>query len=58
MNIIEKIYENNNYPGLEKLYKLVKERIPKVTKLEVKEFLDNELGEQLLKTTKKKPKKS
>lgn len=57
MNIIEKIYENNNYPGLEKLYKLVKERIPKVTKLEVKEFLDNELGEQLLKTTKKKPKK-
>jgi hypothetical protein len=56
-NIIDEIYNDNNYPGLEKLYKLVKSDHPKITKNEVKDFLDNQLGEQLLKTTKKKSRK-
>ena len=56
-NIIDEIYNENNYPALEKLYKLVKSDHPKITKNEVKDFLDNQLGEQLLKTTKKKSRK-
>jgi len=55
--IIDEIYNDNNFPGLEKLYKLVKSDHPKITKNEVKDFLDNQIGEQLLKTTKKKSRK-
>ena len=39
-NIIDEIYNENNFPGLEKLYKLVKSDHPKITKNEVKDFLD------------------
>jgi hypothetical protein len=56
-NIIDEIYNENNFPSLEKLYKLVKSDHPKITKNEVKEFLDNVLGEQLLKTTRKTSRK-
>ena len=56
-NIIDEIYNDNNFPALDKLYKLVKSDHPKITKNEVKDFLDNQLGEQLLKTTKKKSRK-
>ena len=57
-NIIDEIYNDNNFPGLEKLYKLVKSDHPNISKNEVKDFLDNQLGEQLLKTTKKKSRKT
>lgn len=56
-NIIDDIYNENNYPSLEKLYKLVKLDHPHISKNEVKSFLDNQLGEQLLKTTKNKSRK-
>jgi len=56
-NIIDEIYNENNFPALDKLYKLVKSDHPKITKNEVKDFLDNQIGEQLLKTTKKKSRK-
>ena len=56
-NIIDEIYNENNFPALDKLYKLVKSDHPKITKNEVKEFLDNNIGEQLLKTTKQKSRK-
>ena len=56
-NIIDEIYNDNNFPALDKLYKLVKSDHPTITKNEVKDFLDNQLGEQLLKTTKKKSRK-
>jgi len=41
-NIIDEIYNENNFPGLEKLFKLVKSDHPKITKNEVKDFLDNQ----------------
>ena len=57
-NIIDEVYSNNNFPSsLENLYKLVKSDHPKITRNEVREFLDNEIGEQLLKATKKKSQK-
>ena len=56
-NIIDEIYNDNNFPSLDKLYKLVKSEHPKITKNEVKDFLDNVLGEQLLKTTRKTTRK-
>ena len=39
-NIIDEIYNENNFPGLEKLFKLVKSDHPKITKNEIKEFID------------------
>ena len=57
ISIIDEIYNDNNFPALDKLYKLVKSDHPKITKNEVKDFLDNNIGEQLLKTTKKKSRK-
>ena len=56
-NIIDNIYNQNNFPSLGQLYKLVKSDHPKITRNEVKEFLDDNIGEQLLKTTKKSRKK-
>ena len=56
-NIIDEIYNDNNFPSLDKLYKLVKSDHPKITKNRVKDFLDNVLGEQLLKTTRKTSRK-
>jgi hypothetical protein len=37
-NIIDEIFNENNFPGLEKLYKLVKSDHPEITKNEVKDF--------------------
>ena len=37
-NIVDEIYNDNNFPGLEKLYKLVKSDHPNITKNEVKNF--------------------
>lgn len=61
-NIIDQVYVQNNYPGYERLYNLVKVNNPKIKRKDVKEFLENNVGEQLLKITrgeqtKKKSKK-
>ena len=51
---IDEIYSENNYPGLEKLLKLVKAKYPEITRDEVKQFRDKEVSAQLLKVTKKR----
>ena len=40
MNYIKVIYESNNYPKLDRLYKLVKQQHPEIEKKQCKEFLD------------------
>ena len=51
---IEELYADNNYPGLEKLTKLVRAKYPDITREEVKRFYDKEVAAQLLKVTKKR----
>ena len=54
-NIIKEIYDNNNYPSTDKLFKLVVKDNPTITKKEVSEFLAGLISSQLLndqKTTK------
>lgn len=47
--IINQYYDENNFPSLDRLYKLLKADEVKVTKEEVKKFLNSELSEQLTK---------
>jgi hypothetical protein len=47
MERIKVIYENNNYPKLERLYKLVKQQHPEIDKKQCKEFLDKQFESQL-----------
>jgi hypothetical protein len=49
--IIEQAYEQSNYAGLEKIYKLIRKTNQSITKNEVKEFLNNQEQEQILKQT-------
>jgi transposase InsO family protein len=53
---INEIYEENFYPNLDKLYKLLKDEGLKITKLQVKEFLDKQEEKQI--TTQQKIQKS
>lgn len=46
--IIDKIYEDNNYPGLTKLIQLVKKDNPSITKSEIEKWYNGQLEIQLL----------
>jgi hypothetical protein len=48
-NIIEKFYEDYNFPGLEKLYKLISAKHKNISKADVKEFLGKQEEEQIFK---------
>lgn len=50
---IETIYEDNNFPGAEKLYKLVVKEHPDITRSDIVKFLKQQKEEQLLKIKKK-----
>jgi hypothetical protein len=49
--IINQAYEDSNYAGIEKLYTIIKKTDPTITKKEIKDFLDNQIHEQILKQT-------
>ena len=49
-DIILNVYEEANYPSLEKLFLLLKKKKIDVSRKEVKEFLDSQLEQQLTKT--------
>lgn len=49
---IQTIYEENYYPNFEKLYKLVKKQDDTISKKDVKEFLNDQIENQLLKDQK------
>ena len=46
--IIEDVYEKNNYPGRDRLIKLVKKDNPGITTGSIKRWYDNQLDVQLL----------
>ena len=48
-NRVDTLYVSNNFPALERLYKLVKEAHPEISKQYVKRFLDAQQETQLLK---------
>ena len=48
-NIILDLYVKNNFPGLEKLLLVVKRDNNKITRKEIKEFLESQYNYQLLK---------
>ena len=50
--IIEEVYENNNFPSLDKLYKLLKADNISVTKKQVEEYLSKQNDKQLTKIVK------
>lgn len=52
-NIIQEIYDNNNFPSTDKLFKLVIKDNPTITKKEVAEFLASLISSQLLNDQKK-----
>jgi hypothetical protein len=55
-DIINKYYEDHLYPTLDRLYKILKNDDVKVTKAQVKSFLDKQHEQQLTKETKLKKK--
>ena len=52
--IIETIYEKNNYPALDRLYKLVIKTEPNIKRKNIKDFLNNRENVQLTKVQKLK----
>ena len=50
--IIETIYEKNNYPALERLYKLVIKTEPNIKRKDIKDFFNNRENVQLTKVPK------
>ena len=48
---ISEAYENSNYAGLEKLYNILKKTNFNIKKSEIKQFLDEQEEEQILKQT-------
>ena len=52
---IELLQRLNNYPGLEKLVKLAKEKHPEISRREIKTYLDQDTSRQLTKVQHKKP---
>ena len=49
------LQRSNNFPGLERLVKLAKEKHPEITRQQVKIFLDSDVAKQLTKVQKEKP---
>ena len=47
INIILYLYVKNNFPGLEKLLLLIKRDSNKITRKEIKEFLESQYNYQL-----------
>jgi hypothetical protein len=56
--IIASVYEEENYPGLERLYKIIHKTHLDIKKIDVKNFLEQQLEYQLLKSKHKKTKKN
>jgi hypothetical protein len=56
--IIANIYEEENYPGLEKLYKIIKKVNNDIKRTDVKKFLQQQLEYQLLKQKHKATRKN
>ena len=52
--LIDRIYENNNYPGYTNLIKLVQKEHPNITKTQIKKWHDAQLEVQLLHAQHKK----
>jgi transposase InsO family protein len=52
---IELLQRLNNYPGLERLVKLAKEKHPEISRREIKTYLDQDTSRQLTKVQHKKP---
>lgn len=48
-NKLETLQKMNNYPGLEKLVKLAKEKHPEITRTQIKTFLNEDTSRQLTK---------
>ena len=48
-NHVDALYESHNFPTLDRLYKLVKEAHPEISRQYVKTFLDGQQETQLLK---------
>ena len=46
--LIQALYEDNNYPGLTRLTKIVKLNVPAISKQRVKEFYDKQTAKQIL----------
>ena len=51
-DLINEVYENNNYPSLEKLFQLLKKKKIDVSRKDVKDFLQNQIEQQLTTTQK------
>ena len=51
-DLINEVYENNNYPSLEKLFQLLKKKKIEVSRKDVKAFLDQQIEQQLTTTQK------
>ena len=51
-DLINEVYENNNYPSLEKLFQLLKKKKIDVSRKDVKDFLQNQIEQQLTTTHK------
>ena len=49
------LQRSNNYPGLERLIKLAKDKHPEITRQQVKTFLDSDVAKQLTKVQQKRP---
>jgi hypothetical protein len=49
------LQRTNNYPGLERMVKLAKQKHPEITRKEIKQFLDADVSKQLTKVQQKKP---
>ena len=56
--IIQNVYENNNYPATDKLYKLLKADNISVTKTQVEEYLSKQNEVQLTKVVKTQKKRN
>ena len=52
---IELLQRLNNYPGLEKLVKLAKQKHPEISRREIKTYLDQDTSRQLTKVQHQKP---
>ena len=49
------LQRTNNFPGLERMVKLAKQKHPEITRKEIKTFLDADVAKQLTKVQQAKP---
>ena len=52
---LESLQKSNNYPGLEKLVKLAKQKHPEISRPQIKKFLEEDTSRQLTKVQHAKP---